>query len=356
MIDFIQNIAKAILEYQAIIGIFAAILEYQAIIGIFAIFIILHFSVNFILIKIAKLTKKTANNLDDYIFKNIKTPVRVFIWIGFFYIFIKQVNLIEFSIYADMLLAINIIWTLIRLLSSIEFYLINDSDKFDKDLTRLMMKLIKVATITLVSLSAMQFFGMEISSILTFGGVGGMVIGFAAKDMLANIFGGLMISLDRPFSVGDWIRVGEVEGTVEQIGWRMTVVRTFSKNPIYVPNSMFSTKHIETPSRMTNRRIREVIGLRYDDIATLPKIITEIEDYLTGNNKIDQNALTMVYFSHFNASSLDLVVYTFTKTTNWVEFQSIKGGILLDIADIIAKNNADIAYPTQTIKIDKQSL
>jgi len=327
--------------------------DYQILILIFIAFIALHFSIGFILEKLTHLTKKTKTNLDDYIIKNTKVLNKFFIWIIFGYIVAGHTGINSLYVYLDILLTLNIIFLIIKVLSSIEYYLINDSDKFENDLVRLMMKFTKVVLIFVVGLSAMQFFGFEISSILTFGGVGGMVIGFAAKDMLANIFGGLMISLDRPFSVGDWIRVGSVEGTVESIGWRMSVIRTFSKNPIYVPNSTFSTQHIETPSRMTNRRIREIIGLRYDDIKVLPKIIEDIESYLKNSIHIDKKALTMVYFNHFNDSSLDLVVYTFTKTTNWVEYQSIKGSILLDIADIVAKNNADIAYPTQTLKIDK---
>jgi MscS family membrane protein len=329
------------------------ITEYQNIIIIFAAFVVLHFMIKFILQKIAKLTTKTKSNLDDYIIKNITTPVRVFAWIFFLYIVLQELGLAKHYQYVDALFAINSIWIILKILSSVEFYLINDSDKFDNDIVSLMMKLVKIIVIFVAVLTIMQFFGFDISSILTFGGVGGMVIGLAAKDMLANIFGGLMISLDRPFSVGDWIRVGDVEGTVEQIGWRMTIVRTFSKNPIYVPNSNFSTKHIETPSRMTNRRIREIIGLRYDDIEVLPKIREEIENYLKNHNDIDKKALTMVYFNHFNDSSLDLVVYTFTSTTNWEEYQKVKGGVLLDIADIIAKNDADIAYPTTTLKLDK---
>ena len=97
--------------------------------------------------------------------------------------------------------------------------------------------------------------------------VGGIAVGFAARDLLANLFGGLTIYLDRPFSVGDWIRSPDrqIEGVVERIGWRSTVVRRFDKRPLYVPNSVFSTVVVENPSRMTNRRIYETIGLRYDD-------------------------------------------------------------------------------------------
>ena len=102
---------------------------------------------------------------------------------------------------------------------------------------------------------------------LTFGGVGGLIVGLAAKDLLSNFFGGMMIYFDRPFKVGDWIRSPDrqIEGTVERIGWRMTIIRTFDKRPLYVPNSVFSSIVVENPSRMLNRRINETFGLRYQD-------------------------------------------------------------------------------------------
>ena len=113
----------------------------------------------------------------------------------------------------------------------------------------------------------MQLFDYSVSGLLAFGGIGGIAVGFAAKDLLANFFGGLMIYLDRPFSVGDWIRSPdkEIEGTVEDIGWRLTRIRTFDKRPLYIPNSIFASISVENPSRMSNRRIYEKIGIRYDD-------------------------------------------------------------------------------------------
>jgi len=164
-----------------------------------------------------------------------------------------------------------------------------------------------------------------------------------------------MIQMDKPFSTGDWIRTTDasIEGMVEKIGWRMTRIRTFSKNPVYVPNSIFATIPIETPSRMTNRRIHEIIGIRYDDIAQMPSIIAEVEQLLHKHEHIDHNEACRVFFDVFNASSLDFVVYAFSTVTDSTEFKRIKGKLLLDIADIIAKHGAEIAYPTQTLHIQK---
>jgi MscS family membrane protein len=178
-------------------------------------------------------------------------------------------------------------------------------------------------------------------------------MGFAAKDMLANIFGGLMLQMDRPFSTGDWIRSSQFEGTVEKIGWRMTRIRTFSKNPIYIPNSIFASIPIETPSRMTNRQIHEVIGIRYDDIAQMESIIKKVEELLTNSENIDNDLPCRVNFDLFNASSLDFVIWASSSLTDAGEFKKFKGKLLLDIAHIIADHGAEIAYPTQTLHIQK---
>jgi MscS family membrane protein len=225
----------------------------------------------------------------------------------------------------------------------------------DKDSVRLFTRLIKILFVFAIVLGVAQYFGYSVSSILTLGGVGGIVVGFAAKDMLANVFGGLMIQMDKPFSTGDWIRTTDksIEGVVEKIGWRMTRLRTFNKNPIYVPNGIFATIPIETPSRMTNREISAVIGIRYEDIAQMQSIIEKVEKLLADHEHIDHKEPCRVYFDLFNASSLDFVIWAFSTVTEGAEFKKIKGKLLLDVADIIAEHGAEIAYPTQTLHIQK---
>ncbi|WP_273009454.1 mechanosensitive ion channel family protein, partial [Spongiibacter tropicus] len=187
-----------------------------------------------------------------------------------------------------------------------------------------------------------------------FGGIGGIAVGFAAKDLLANFFGGLMVYLDRPFSVGDWIRSPDknIEGTVENIGWRQTRIRTFDQRPLYVPNATFTQISVENPSRMLNRRIYETIGVRYDDAKHIPAIISKVREMLANHPEIDTRKTLIVNFNSFNASSLDFFVYTFTKTTQWVKYHEIKQDILLNILEIVHELGADVAYPTSTIKMD----
>jgi MscS family membrane protein len=162
-----------------------------------------------------------------------------------------------------------------------------------------------------------------------------------------------MIFLDRPFSVGDWIRSPdrEIEGTVEHIGWRLTSIRTFDKRPLYIPNSVFTTITVQNPSRMSHRRIYETIGVRYDDVDELPSIIADVEKMLRDHPDIDDSQTLMVNFNAYAPSSLDFFIYTFTHTTVWTEFHVIKQDVLLKIHDIIARHGAQIAYPTSTVHL-----
>jgi MscS family membrane protein len=180
-------------------------------------------------------------------------------------------------------------------------------------------------------------------------------VGFAARDLLANFLGGLSIFLDRPFAVGDWIRSPdrEIEGTVEDVGWRVTRIRTFDQRPLYVPNSVFSTVALENPSRMRNRRIYETIGIRYTDAALMATIVAEVETMLREHEAIDASRTLIVNFVAFGASSLDFFVYTFTKTTDWVTYHGVKQEILLNILEIIDRHGAEIAFPTRTVLLDQ---
>ena len=327
---------------------------------LFAITVVVHVILNFILKQVSKQTSKTSNRLDDYLLDAASKPIKVLIWFGWLYFSIQafkgQIHILSDAIeYVGLTPVLIITWGLIRLVSGVETYMLEGDSNVDKDSVRLFSRLIKILIIVAIALGIAQYLGFSISSILTFGGVGGIVIGFAAKDMLSNVFGGLMIQMDKPFSTGDWIRTADkgIEGTVEKIGWRMTRIRTFSKNPVYIPNSIFATIPIETPSRMTNRRIHEVVGIRYDDIAQMPVIIEEIESLLHDHEHIDHDEPCRVYFDVFNASSIDFVIYAFSTITKSTEFKKIKGRLLLDVAEIIANHGAEIAYPTQTLHIQK---
>lgn len=214
-------------------------------------------------------------------------------------------------------------------------------------------KLLRVSVIITSTLVVLQSLGFSVSGVLAFGGIGGIAIGFAARDLLANFFGGLMVYLDRPFAIGDWVRSPDrdIEGTVESIGWRVTRIRTFDKRPIYVPNAVFTQITVENPSRMTNRRISETIGVRYDDFSVVAPIVDAIREMLRNHAEIDTNQTLIVNFNQYNDSSLDIMVYTFTRTTQWVLYHEIKQDVLLKIGEIIEGQGAEIAFPTRTLHL-----
>jgi MscS family membrane protein len=210
-------------------------------------------------------------------------------------------------------------------------------------------QLLRITVLIATFLVALQSLGFSVEGVMAFGGIGGIAIGFAAKDLLANFFGSLMIYFDRPFAVGDWIRSSEkqIEGTVEDIGWRLTRIRTFDKRPLYVPNAVFTSITVENPSRMSHRRINETIGVRYDDIKVVAPITADIRAMLLTHPEIDPEQAVIVNLVQFNESSLDILVSAFTHTTASARFHEVKQDVLLKIAEIIDRHGAEIAFPTR---------
>jgi len=306
--------------------------------------------------------EKTPNLWDDAFIHSIIKPLSLLIWISGFAVAVEIAKLeYAFKIF-EVGIIIVISWTLIRFISFVEVNIIEQQNikgtTVDRTTADAISQLLRVSVIITSLLVGLQTLGFNISAILAFGGIGGIAVGFAAKDLLANFFGGLMIYLDRPFSVGDWIRSPDrdIEGTVEKIGWRLTLIRTFDKRPLYIPNSMFASISVENPSRMTHRRIYETIGVRYADGKHLPAIVNDIKEMLLNHPEIDSKQTLMVNFNQFAASSLNFFVYTFTKTTNWIKFHEVKQDVLFKITQIVESHGAQMAFPTSTIHIENEAL
>lgn len=307
----------------------------------------------------------TKNPWDDLLVHAAARPLSYLIWlVGILFaaeIVQHQSQAIVFEVIdplRDIGVVTILIFFLLQLIKGTEEILINkqfedDEQDFDKHTVHAIGKLVRISVFITGGLIMLQTLGYSISGILAFGGVGGIAIGFAAKDLLANFFGGLMIYLDRPFKVGDWIRSNdkEIEGTVENIGWRLTRIRTFDKRPLYVPNSVFNTIAVENPSRMTNRRIKETMGIRYDDVNKMSLIIGQVKNMLKNHPDIDKDQTMIVNFNSFATSSVDFFIYTFTKTTDWIQFHEIKQDVLLKIVEIVEANGAEFAFPTSTLHL-----
>jgi MscS family membrane protein len=299
---------------------------------------------------------------DEMLLRAFYKPVEYFIWtlgltiVGdIVAIAIHQPTIFRFiDPLRKLLVVFLLVWALIRFVTEAELhYLAAHHKKVDRTTVNALGKIAKATLVVLGVLVALQSMGIGISGVLAFGGIGGAAVAFSAKDLLANFFGGLIIYLDRPFAVGDWIRSPDrdIEGTVEYIGWRLCRIRTFDKRPLYVPNAIFTSISIENPSRMSNRRIDTVIGLRYEDADKMPGILQKVEAMLRSHEGIDTNQTLMVNFVNFGASALEFNVYCFTKTIEWTKFQAVQQDIFFQIIRIITEQGAECAFPSTTVYV-----
>ena len=332
--------------------------------GIVLVTVLTNFILRRVLNRLQQKSNKTTNLWDDAVIEAGRRPILLFVWVVGISL---AAEIIELStdtpndifgytgLARQIAIIVLLMMFLVKLISKVERNIIKNKTlkdvNADEVTVRVVGRLLRISVLITGTLVVLQTLGISISGVLAFGGIGGVAVGFAAKDLLANFFGGLMIYLDRPFSIGDWVRSPDrsIEGTVEDIGWRLTKIRTFDKRPLYIPNSMFNTIIVENPSRMSNRRIYETIGLRYCDSTKMGEIVEAVKTMLLNHEEIDSTQTMIVNFDSMAASSLDFFVYTFTKTTEWIRFHEIKQDVLLKIIAIIHDHDADIAFPTRTL-------
>ena len=313
--------------------------------------------------RLAAQAARSHNFWDDAFVRAFRAPALLLLWVlGISWIgeVIQRASGAVIFEYIDPLREVLVIasltWFVVRFLKTAEAGVVRTRDSgggMDPETIHTFGRLLRTAVMVTAVLVTLQTLGYNISGVLAFGSIGGIALSFAAKDMLANFFGGVMVYLDQPFAVGDWIRSPDrsIEGTVENIGWRSTRIRTFDQRPLYVPNAAFTTIAVENPSRMRNRRIYETIGVRYCDFSQLGKIVNDVRKMLQEHEDIDTGRTLIVNFNAFGASSLDFFVYTFTHTTDWVRYHEVKHDVLLKIGDIIIACGAEIAFPTTPVHL-----
>jgi MscS family membrane protein len=323
--------------------------------------LLVRYGVQVVLSRIVARLKRTRTIYDDALVEAAEGPVGLLIWsLGTLWALEVLGTGTDYAALAylptvrQLVVVTSVAWFAIRFIKFVERHVADEAygpHRVDRTTATAIGKILRAAVIITAALSAFEIMGMSVSGVLAFGGVGGIAVGFASRDLLANFFGALMVFLDRPFSVGDWIRSPdrEIEGTVEEIGWRLTRIRTFDQRPIYVPNSAFTTITVENPSRMLNRRINERIGVRYDDVAALPAIVADVRKMLQTHADIDTSKTLMVNFDAFADSSLEFFIYVFTRTTAWAEYHAVKEDVLFKISSIVAAHGAEIAFPTRTV-------
>ncbi len=345
----------------------AEILESQSIVWIIQTCIILFATIviNYVIKSFLNhLEVKLAYNKaswDDITLKAAKKPLRFLVWALSFSLIARVTSAhlgFHFPEHISLLKNFGIIfsisWFVWRLIAEYEIHLTKTAEVEPTTVVAI-TKLLRILVLIIVGLTSLETAGVSIAGIIAFGSIGGLSVGFASKDLLANFFGALVIFLDRPFLVGQTIRSPDrqIEGEVRYVSWRCTHIQTPDKKMLYVPNSLFSTIIIENMSRVSNRRISETISIRYKDIEKISKITAEIKQMLDKNDAIDHKQAVTVNLDKLEKYSLDLTLEAFTKTVEMPKYRDVKEKILLEITKIITTNGAEIALPTSVVNVEK---
>lgn len=220
---------------------------------------------------------------------------------------------------------------------------------FDDQLVPIVRKAAIAFLVIVGAVMIVQNLGYSASSLLAGFGIGGAAVAFASKDTVANFFGSIVVFVDRPFQIGDWVEVGEVEGTVETVGIRVTRIRTFANALITIPNATFTTSAINNWSRMRKRRIKMTIGLTYDTTPDrMRQAIEAIRALIRSDDRLHQDFF-LVNFYDFGPSSLDIFCYLFTRTTNWAEHMQIREEFMLRVMEAMRGLELSFAFPTRSV-------
>jgi len=336
---------------------------YKLILAVLVVFFFLFLRKLFLLIAIKfleKITKRTKTHLDDRFLRCISKPFSIlFITLGIFiasYILGVPKPYIWKFIKTTIILVLT--WFIYNIIVEFEPEIYKFSEKFGKDISReigsFLVKLGKICAIGIGIFALLQEWGINISALIASLGIGGLAFALAAKDTVANLFGGLTVLIDKSMKVGDWIKIGNVEGIVEDIGLRTTKIRSFEKSLIIVPNQFLANQSLENFSRRNVRRIKMLIGLTYDTTREqMVKILNDIRNMLKNHPGIDKNQLLMVYFTEFGDSSLNIFIYCFTNTPVWTEYLAIREDVNLKIMEIVEKHGASFAFPSTSVYIEK---
>jgi len=314
----------------------------------------------FVIKKLEKYVSKTTNKFDNSLVFSMEGPAKFFpIVLGFFvstsYLSNEHgaVELINRS-----LITILIFWTFHQIIGPFSVVIKSVGGLLSRDLINWIIKAIKVLIFILGLAAVLELWGIKIGPIIAGLGLFGVAVALGAQDLFKNLISGILVLVERRFQVGDWICVEDViEGTVEGIGFRSTVVRRFDKSQATIPNFQFAENAVINYTQTTNRRINWMIGLEYRTTSEqLKNIKNQIEDYIKKSDDFIKSETTMlsVKIDQFAASSIDIRLICFTKTKQFQEWLNVKDILALEIKSIVEKNKASFAFPSTSIYVEKQ--
>jgi MscS family membrane protein len=305
-------------------------------------------------------TRRTKTFYDDRVLHALKGPISFsFVIIGvnlFFALLFLETEVIKNTI--NSMIMFNIFWVILALTHAFRDTAYHFTSKLNPELAHEMGNFILTilrGIIMAIGLgSILQIWGINVAGLVAGLGIGGLAFALAAKDTAANLFGSIALLLDKSIRIGEWIKIDGIEGTVEDIGMRTTKIRAFDKSLVTLPNQMIANSPIENFSRRETRRIKMKIGITYSATGEqMRNILLDIKTMLRNHEGISQKSTMLVNFTSFDDSSLGILIYTFSNTAVWRKYMDIREDVNLKIMKIIEDNNAEFAFPSQSIYIEK---
>ena len=331
-------------------------------IGIFFIFLIFRGIISKVLIKkLQSITRKTTNKLDDAFVHAMEGPARFFpIVLGFFiasyYMTFGEDGRAIVDTINRTLITILIFWIIHQIIEPISYILSGLDKMLTRELIGWIIKSLKILIFILGLAAVLELWGIKIGPIIAGLGLFGVAVALGAQDLFKNLISGILVLVEKRFKIGDWILVeGIIEGVVEKIGFRSTAIRKFDKSLAIIPNFQFAENAVVNVSQTTNWLISWIITLQYDTTVDQLKIIRdEIENHINKSEDYNTSIGVAVRIDKFSDSSIDMYVRCFTKTDSWEEWLSVKEKLAIEIKQIVEKNKASFAFPSQSIYIEKK--
>jgi len=318
---------------------------------------------SFILKRLENYVAKTSNKFDDALVEAAKGPVKFLpIVLGIFVassymefdgkmlIFIDNIN--------RSLITILIFWLIHQIVEPLTYLIRRVEELLSKDLLNWVVKANKILIIFFGFAATLDIWGIKIAPIIAGLGLFGVAVALGAQDLFKNLISGVLVLVEKRFKIGDWIFVeGVIEGIVERIGFRSTVIRKFDKSIATIPNSSFAENAVVNISETTHWRISWIITLQYNStIDQLKNIRDQIEKYIENNKdfKIGDETEHAVRIDKFSDSSIDLYVRCFTVTNEWSEWLKVKERLAVEVKKIVEGNGASFAFPSTSIYVEKK--
>ncbi|ARJ49014.1 mechanosensitive ion channel family protein [Candidatus Pelagibacter sp. RS40] len=330
--------------------------------GIFLLFLVFRGLISRLIIKkLEIISKRTTNKLDDTFVKSMMGPARFLpIVLGVFFASYYMSFSDDMRDFVDnlnrTLITILIFWIIHQIIEPIS-YILSGLDKIlTRELIGWIIKSLKILIFILGAAAVLELWGIKIGPIIAGLGLFGVAVALGAQDLFKNLISGILVLVEKRFRMGDWIRVdGIIEGVVEKIGFRSTVIRKFDKSLAIIPNFQFAENAVINVSQTTNWLISWIITLQYDTtVDQLKTIRNQIEEHINKSEDFDQSIGVAVRVDKFADSSIDMYVRCFSKTNSWNEWLKVKENLALSIKQIVETNKASFAFPSQSIYVEKK--